>query len=80
MPRRRGESDIELLVRRLRNKGFLIPDGYVFTGFRRGKHQKAEGLLSWSLRWKERGEVRELGSTFTVSEFIRRGGIDVKWL
>jgi hypothetical protein len=80
MPRKRLESDVELLVKRLRNKGFLIPEGYKFHSFKRGRHQKSAGLLSWSLSWMDRGALRELGSVYTVSEFIRRGGLDLKWL
>lgn len=80
MPKARGRTDVEALVTRLRNRGFLIPDRYKFVSFTRGRHQKAANLLSWSLRWEERGEVFELGCRQTVSEFLRNGGIDVEWL
>lgn len=80
MPRKYGESDVELLVKRLRNRGFLIPNGYVFRSFRRGRHMREAGVVSWRLTWMGKGEKREVGSRFTVREFLRNGGLWVKWL
>lgn len=80
MPKSRGDTQVDLLVKRLRNRGFLIPDGWIFQSFKRGKHQKAAGLYSWSLRWVEAGKIRELGSKSTVTEFLTKSGVVVEWV
>jgi len=67
-------TSVEKLVKRLREEGYSIPDGYIFRRTYAGHHQRSAGAWLWYI-WTPDGQ--EFGSCESVKECLEANTLSI---